>query len=204
VNTTMTRSAHGLDTGTDHNWRTQGACNKYNPDWWTASLDDEATTWARYICRTECPVQNACRNWADHNKTLAGGATYGGIYWCVATNGRPPRQATHQPPPFPPQDRAPRMRTGHTRRTPSTQPATHHDQIIEWLRDGTSTSDVADRLGCTPDAVRSYLHNRGLRACDIRAQRAQELHQQGLTHLAIATRIGMSKSRIGSILRAAS
>lgn len=116
------QSAHGLDAGMDDpGWRAQSGCKGYPADWWTASYDDEATRWALWVCRNECPVAERCSLWAHANAELVDGSVYGGQYWARGHRehnpSRVPRPSPKAPNPIRPRPGcAPSMRTGRMNR----------------------------------------------------------------------------------------
>lgn len=83
----MTRTAWGLDAGSDEHWSTRGACRTGDPEGWT---DVRNTGWALALankravltCR-RCPVVEACRAFGecldpfDRRGQIIGGVVYG-------------------------------------------------------------------------------------------------------------------------------
>lgn len=106
----MTRSAYGLDSGAEVDWRRKGACAQgvWPADWWTNRDSDwQFRRWAMWVCYDQCPVRLACRQWAERNLDLADQAVYGGVWWSRSrthTNRRygpvrPMRYTPEKPPP---------------------------------------------------------------------------------------------------------
>jgi hypothetical protein len=76
-------AAFGLDSGPEApNWRPSGACNAYDPDWWT-STDRTELGAAVWVCQHRCPVAVAqqCLEWARGHRELVDQAVYGGVFW---------------------------------------------------------------------------------------------------------------------------
>lgn len=108
----MSRSAHGLDTAAEVDWRVQGACAQgdWPANWWThGDIDPSPRRWAIWVCWTECPVRRACQAWAEAHPALADQAVYGGAWWTRDRNdggnrrGTPRPSAFYRPAPPPPQ-----------------------------------------------------------------------------------------------------
>lgn len=79
------RSDWGLDTHREVDWRQDGACRDYNPDWWTpAAADSDPAGWAAYVC-LGCPVRRECATWAAENPSLCAGSIYGGTYYVTTS-----------------------------------------------------------------------------------------------------------------------
>jgi len=91
-------SVHGLEAGTEEEWRHKGACGNgtYNPDLWTSPTNSDLGQ-ARWVCLRECPVQQQCAAWAVRNPEQAEGAVYGGYYYVIGRAGRDNGPAGVQP-----------------------------------------------------------------------------------------------------------
>lgn len=99
-------STYGLGATRDTDWRHDGSCKNYNPDWWTPTgADADEASWAAYVC-LGCPVRRQCSAWAEANTTLCAGGIYAGTYYVKV--GKTPQSRIHagrfQPMPRQPPD----------------------------------------------------------------------------------------------------
>ena len=63
----------------DLSWMDRGACLRHDPNWWSQDLAlTQAGQRAKRICRSECPVREACLDYAlRHNEPK--GTIWGGL-----------------------------------------------------------------------------------------------------------------------------
>jgi hypothetical protein len=137
-------STHGLDSGTEINWRRRGACVDQNPEWWhPPRVDSQEAGWAAHVC-LDCPVMIQCDNWAQNNTALAYGAIYAARHYGTTTQNIPPL-----PPGNP---RPPRVRWG----------AMPIDQIKTMAAAGWRDRDIAAAVGTTADSIAVTRRNHGI------------------------------------------